>query len=103
VEDGFQHKKSTLAAFFDLTRAFDRVWKEGLLFKLLRKGIVVDTSSCSCGQDDQTPYHALQDCPTYREERNQVWPEGMNYQKKLWGMEAEIRSTAQFITHVTSI
>jgi hypothetical protein len=31
--------------------------------------------------DDQTPYHVLQDCPTYREERNQVWPEGMDYQK----------------------
>jgi hypothetical protein len=26
-------------------------------------------------------------------ERNQVWPKGMDYQQKLWGTEAEIRST----------
>ena len=39
VENGFQEKKKTLAVFFDLTQAFDRVWKEGLLFKLLQKGI----------------------------------------------------------------
>jgi hypothetical protein len=40
VEDWFQNKKSTLVVFFYLTQAFDRVGKEGLLFKLLRKGIV---------------------------------------------------------------
>ena len=29
----------TLAVFVDLTKAFDKVWKEGLLFKLLRKRV----------------------------------------------------------------
>ena len=37
IENGFQQKMKTLAVFVDLTKAFDKVWKEGLLFKLLRR------------------------------------------------------------------
>jgi hypothetical protein len=40
----------------------------------------------------------MRECDGQKQERNQVWPEGMDYQKKLWGTEAKIRSTAQFIT-----
>ena len=39
IENGFQQKMKTLAVFVDLTKAFDKVWKEGLLFKLLRKRV----------------------------------------------------------------
>nr|KAG5705581.1 hypothetical protein BaRGS_034779 [Batillaria attramentaria] len=39
IENAFQEKKKTLAVFFDLTRAFDKVWKEGLILKLLRAGV----------------------------------------------------------------
>ena len=39
IENAFQEKKKTLAVFFDLSRAFDKVWKEGLILKLLRAGI----------------------------------------------------------------
>ena len=39
IEDGFQEKKKILAVFFDLSNAFDKVWKEGLLVKLLRTGV----------------------------------------------------------------
>lgn len=39
VEDAFQYKKVTLAVFVDLQRAFDKVWKDGLLVKLLRVGV----------------------------------------------------------------
>ena len=39
VEDAFQEKKKVLAVFFDLSKAFDKVWKEGLLLKLLRAGV----------------------------------------------------------------
>ena len=39
IEDGFQQKLKTLAIFVDLSRAFDKVWKEGLLFKLLQKKV----------------------------------------------------------------
>lgn len=39
IEDAFQAKKVTLAVFIDLQKAFDKVWKDGLLVKLLRCGI----------------------------------------------------------------
>ena len=39
IEDAFQEKKKVLAVFFDLSKAFDKVWKEGLLLKLLRAGV----------------------------------------------------------------
>ena len=39
IENGFQEKKKTLSVFVDLTAAFDKVWKEGLLLKLLQKNI----------------------------------------------------------------
>ena len=39
IEDSFQAQKVTLAAFIDLQKAFDKVWKDGLLVKLLRSGI----------------------------------------------------------------
>ena len=38
IEDAFQGKK-VLAVFFDLSKAFDKVWKEGLLLNLLRAGV----------------------------------------------------------------
>ena len=39
IEDSFQSKKVTLAVFVDLQRAFDKVWKDGLLVKLQRFGV----------------------------------------------------------------
>nr|KAG5689418.1 hypothetical protein BaRGS_017936 [Batillaria attramentaria] len=39
IEDSFQAQKVTLTAFIDLQKAFDKVWKDGLLVKLLRSGI----------------------------------------------------------------
>ena len=39
IQDGFSDKKKSLAVFFDLSKAFDTVWKEGLLLKLLRSGV----------------------------------------------------------------
>nr|KAG5709635.1 hypothetical protein BaRGS_001685 [Batillaria attramentaria] len=38
-ENGFQQKMKSLAAFVDLTKAFDKVWKEALLLKLLQKNV----------------------------------------------------------------
>ena len=37
IENGFQQKMKTLAV--DLTKAFGKVWKKGLLFKLQRKSL----------------------------------------------------------------
>ena len=39
IEDAFQEKEKLLVTFFDLTKAFDKVWKVGLLLKLTRIGI----------------------------------------------------------------
>ena len=39
IEDAFQAQKVVLATFIDLQKAFDKVWKDGLLVKLLRSGI----------------------------------------------------------------
>ena len=39
IEDTFQEKRKVLAVFFDLSNAFDKVWKEGLPVKLLRTGV----------------------------------------------------------------
>ena len=39
VEDAFQEQKLVLASWIDLQKAFDKVWMEGLLVKLLRNGI----------------------------------------------------------------
>lgn len=39
VENAFQEKKKVIATFIDLTKAFDKVWKDGLLLKLLTAGI----------------------------------------------------------------
>ena len=39
IENGFQQKIKTLAVFVDLTKAFDKVWKDGILVKLQRKKV----------------------------------------------------------------
>ena len=39
IEDGFQEKKPTTIVWVDLEKAFDKVWKEGLILKLLNNHI----------------------------------------------------------------
>ena len=39
IENAYQEKKKVLGIFVDLTKAFDKVWKEGLLLKLLKKRV----------------------------------------------------------------
>ena len=39
IEDAFQAKKVVLASFIDLQKAFDKVWKGGLIVKMQRSGI----------------------------------------------------------------
>ena len=36
IEDAFQEKKVTRVAWFDLQRAFGKVWIDGLIAKLMR-------------------------------------------------------------------
>lgn len=39
ITEGFNRKQSTCAVFFDVAKAFDKVWHEGLLFKMLEAGV----------------------------------------------------------------
>ena len=39
IKDAFQEKKVTRIAWIDLQRAFDRVWIDGLIVKLMRNGV----------------------------------------------------------------
>ena len=39
IENSFQEKQKLLAVFFHLSKVFDRVWKRGLQWKLLRAGV----------------------------------------------------------------
>ena len=40
IKNAFQQKEKVVSVFFDLSKAFDRVWKEGLLLKVRQSGIV---------------------------------------------------------------
>ena len=39
IEDGFLEKKATLVVLVDLEKAFEQVWKNGLMLKLARIGV----------------------------------------------------------------
>ena len=39
IENAFQEKNKVMAVFVDLTKAFDKVWKKGLLLKLAENGV----------------------------------------------------------------
>ena len=46
IEDAFQEQKFVLISLIDLQKAFDKVWMEGLLVKLLRNGIASNMFNC---------------------------------------------------------
>ena len=39
IEDGFQNKQHTLTVWVDMEKAFDKVWKDGLRYKLRENGV----------------------------------------------------------------
>ena len=43
ANQGLKCKKTTLAVFIDFSKAFDLLWREGLLYKLRKKGITGNT------------------------------------------------------------
>ena len=49
IHDGFRSRKVTVATFLDVERAFDRVWHQGLLFKLISlnfpRNLILSTQS----------------------------------------------------------
>ena len=43
IEDAFQEKKVSRVAWIDLQRAFDKVWIDGLIVKLMKNGVANNT------------------------------------------------------------
>ncbi|GBN97724.1 hypothetical protein AVEN_123707-1 [Araneus ventricosus] len=39
IQDGFEKSESTGALFLDVAKAFDKIWHDGLLLKLIRLGV----------------------------------------------------------------
>ena len=39
IYNGFENYEETRAIFLDLSKAFDKVWHKGLIFKLKRNGV----------------------------------------------------------------
>ena len=45
INDGFQNKKKTTLVLFDFEKAFDKVWRDGVLWKLAEAGVPAKTLS----------------------------------------------------------
>ena len=58
---------------------------------------VSPTNECPCNTGIQTPEHILQDCPTFRALRCQLWPDGADMRQKLWGSRQDLEQTADYI------
>ena len=58
---------------------------------------LVPSSNCSCGIGDQTVEHVLQSCPRFLMQRNSMWPQGTELDRKLHGCKEELRKTCDFI------
>ena len=69
----------------------------GLRAHLKRIGIM-DSALCDCKEAEQTVHHILQDCPIWRKQRHQLWPQGEPTTNKLWGTAEDLRRTTQFMT-----
>ena len=69
----------------------------GLRAHLKRIGIM-DSALCDCKEAEQTVHHILQNCPIWRKQRHQLWPQGEPTTNKLWGTAEDLRRTTQFLT-----
>ena len=68
----------------------------GLRAHLKRIGIT-DSALCDCKEAEQTVHHILQDCPVWRKQRHQLWPQDEPTTNKLWGTAEDLRRTTQFL------
>ena len=51
------------------------------------------TALCDCKEAEQTVHHILQDCPIWRKQRLQLWPQDESTTNKLWGSVKDLRRT----------
>ena len=57
----------------------------------------MDSALCDCKEAEQTIHHILQDCPVWRKQRHQLWPQDESTTSKLWGTAEDLRRTTQFL------
>nr|KAG5695525.1 hypothetical protein BaRGS_008028 [Batillaria attramentaria] len=67
------------------------------LRKHMKKMGLVDTASCQCGAEEETPDHILQTCPHLEQLRREIWPIDTSLHNKLWGNSDDLQKTEQFI------
>nr|KAG5698053.1 hypothetical protein BaRGS_016701 [Batillaria attramentaria] len=67
------------------------------LRKHMKKMGLVDTASCQCGAEEETPDHILQTCPHLEQLRREIWPIDTSLHDKLWGNSDDLQKTEQFI------
>jgi len=68
------------------------------LRKHMKKMGLVDTATCQCGSEEQTPQHILQTCAHLEDLRQEAWSTNIPFHTKLWGNANDLHRTAQFIT-----
>ena len=64
------------------------------LFKKFKIGA---SPLCTCGVEEQTAEHVLQNCTLLEEARNRIWPEPTSLETKLYGTLEDLRSTTDFL------
>ena len=68
----------------------------GLRGHLKRIGIM-DSALCDCKEAEQTVHRILQDCPIWRKQRHQLWPQDEPTTNKLWRTAEDLGRTTQFL------
>ena len=63
----------------------------------LRRIGITDSALGDCKEAEQTIYDILQDCPIWRKQRHQLWPQDESTTNKLWGTAEDLRHTTQFL------
>jgi len=58
---------------------------------------IAASPKCSCGQDNQTAEHILQQCPLLEQQSKALWPVLTGLRLKLYGAMEDMTKTATFI------
>ena len=93
----------------DSTGSFDKLSREGqvtifrlrtghcrLKSHLFNKMKIGESGRCPCS-GDMTPEHILQDCPAYKNLRDNIWPEGTSLHQKLFGDLEDLCRTVRYV------
>jgi hypothetical protein len=64
---------------------------------MFRKLKLAPSPTCSCGLDDQTPNHMLQNCPLLKNLQDKTWPTATPLSIKLYGSRQALEATASFV------